>query len=218
MEDRVLFSQFESIGDNCEFAFAQRLAGVDQATLLRWASVPSVAALLSILRANLCGLFDFENLRPFVGGLVKDIKFGGLAFHSSIVCGDGAAGRVFVQDENDRIQIQKKEQEKLEYLASKTRSNLESAGKIFIFKRNNGVLECEALEILDEILRFNKKNSLLVVNLSANDGAVGMVEDRGRGLFMGYINRFAPYEKSTDTSMEGWRAVLFSALEICNNR
>src|SRR5271157_3057267 len=60
-ESAGILEHFDSLGDNCEFAFAQKRFGVDKSSLLRWAVTP-FSALLSGLENRFEGLYQFERL------------------------------------------------------------------------------------------------------------------------------------------------------------
>ena len=207
MEDFELFSKFESIGDNCEFAFAQRLAGVDQPSLLRWASIPSVDCLVNVFQKNFEGLYEFDNIRPAGGGLVKDIAFNGIGFHSGLVY-TSDKNSVFTQPEEERRKIHSREKEKLAYLAEKTLENLRSSNKIFIFKHNSAVSDANATRLYDDVKKFNESNVLVVVRSAKPEHPPGSIVPLSAGLLTAYIDQFAPYAKSNEISMEGWRLVL----------
>lgn len=212
VEDTELFSKFESIGDNCEFAFAQRQAGVDQPSLLRWASIPSVDCLVDVFQKDFRGLFEFDNIRPYVGGLVKDIAFKGIAFHSGLTYTMGKENSIFTQPEEERRTIHAREKQKHGYLTEKTLENLRSSGRIFIFKRNGAVSDTDALRLYEQVKRFNEANVLVVVRPGKSEHETGSIAPLSARLLIAYIDRFAPYERSTEISQEGWRQVLTSVM------
>ena len=57
---------FESLGDNCEFAFYLRDQGVDNGSLFRWALIKDYSSLLALLKSNLNGIYEHDNLNSCV--------------------------------------------------------------------------------------------------------------------------------------------------------
>jgi hypothetical protein len=210
VEGVELFSKFESIGDNCEFAFAQRQAGVDQPSLLRWASIPSVDCLVNVFQKDFEGLFEFDNIRPFVGGLVKDVEFQGIAFHSGLTYTMGKENSIFTQPEEERRATHAREKQKLSYLTEKTLGHLRSSERIFLFKRNDDVSDADAVRLYEQVKRFNEANVLVVVRAGRAKHETGSLVPLSERLLIAYIDRFAPYDKSTEVSQDGWRKVLTS--------
>ena len=59
-----IMMQFMSLGQNCEFGFAQRAFGAEPMDLLRWASTP-LPVLLDLLRNRFAGIGDPDQVRIF---------------------------------------------------------------------------------------------------------------------------------------------------------
>src|ERR1700710_333934 len=62
----LLFDQFHSLGDGCQFGGAQRFAGVEPLGLLRWSSMPhrALAMLLDSRFADIhAGTIDLQIMR-----------------------------------------------------------------------------------------------------------------------------------------------------------
>uniref|UniRef100_UPI001F4E9A44 hypothetical protein n=1 Tax=Rosenbergiella epipactidis TaxID=1544694 RepID=UPI001F4E9A44 len=73
MFDKI--NRFESIGDNCEFAFYLRSSGVDVGSLFRWTLIKNYQSLLTLFEMDFHNLYKFENLEPSWKDMVIDNKF-----------------------------------------------------------------------------------------------------------------------------------------------
>lgn len=124
----VQLERFESLGDNCEFGFFERFHGREVGSLLRWAVTPP-ESLAKAIRSGFSGIYDFEYLMPNTDGMVRDTR-SGIAFHSRMASKDN----VFLANDQDRYEIFKGEQEKINYLTAKILDSL-SKDKIFICKK-----------------------------------------------------------------------------------
>ena len=63
---------FESLGDNCEFAFYLRRLGIESGSLFRWALIKDYSSLLALLKNNFRGLYEHDNLAPSWQDMVID--------------------------------------------------------------------------------------------------------------------------------------------------
>jgi hypothetical protein len=194
---------FESLGDNCEFGFVQRKNGVDPGGLLRW-SVANPEALANAMEDRFSHLYSFDELTPSSDDMVCDGSYG-LFFHSRMRSEIVEGKRVFKASEAKRQEIHAEELLKIRYLAEKLLRQLESAAKIFVYKRNAGLSAATTVKLHELIIGFNPRNALLVVTTGDTPG---LVTDLGRGLLSGCIDRFAPYHQAQDVSYDSW-------LEIC---
>lgn len=200
-ENGDLVSQFESLGDNCEFGFVQRHSGVEPGGLLRWTvSPPEVLA--NALEQRFEGIYEFDNLTPFAPKMVNDRK-SGLKFHSKMTSTDG----VFDHDEGARREIHEAEVGKIAYLRDKLNSLLESGEKTFIYKCNAGVSDA-LVERLASVISSRGKSRFLYV--SADPEKAGTVEVRNGSFAKGYVTRFAPYTAANDIDFDSWIQMLQS--------
>ena len=86
-----IMDSFESLGDTCEFGFAQRHFGIEPIGLLRWTGAP-LPGLLDALGARFAGLYRREDLVVIDGGSVLDRKYD-LRFHAGPYTNDGLSGQ-----------------------------------------------------------------------------------------------------------------------------
>lgn len=199
------FARFESLGDNCEFGFLRRILGVEQGSLLRWA-LTQPAALIRILEDKFADFYQFENLEPFTDHMVRDVK-SGICFHSAMESAD----RVFLQDETERKLVYQKELEKVHHLLARFLTRLADPRTIFVYKTNSGVSDEEARAI-KSALRGYGGGPLLVVRATNEAAEWGKVVTLEEGLYLGFIDRFAPYFKAADLSVSVWKQLLTATL------
>lgn len=191
---------FESLGDNCEFGFVQRKSGVEDGGLLRWAISPP-DALSAAIENDFAHVFEFENLVPSSPRMVRDLG-SGLAFHSAMHSENGQ----FLLEEPERRKIWKDEYEKISYLSYKLLKTLNEGQKILVYKRNSG-LSLEDIQPLAEAIR--KKGTCRLLYVEADpQGPVGKVRQVSETLFIGTIDKFAPYIAASDCSYDVWNEII----------
>lgn len=199
-----------SIGDNCEFGFVQRRAGVEDGGLLRWAVNPPMP-LAHAISIGFSGIYEFKNLVPASARMVQDVA-SGLAFHSDMHSSEG----VFDAPEEERRAIWESEFKKITYLSEKMNQLIEKGEKIFVYKRNSGVTDDE-LDALGAALRERGPGRLLYVeNKSASNP--GTVRYAGQNLYVGRIDRFAPYDQADKCSYQIWNEILVATLGLTGTR
>ena len=194
---------FESLGDNCEFGFVQRQLGYEPGGLLRWA-IAQPGVLAKFIRLGCKGLYKFENLSPSASDMVKDAGTG-LFFHSGMISVDG----VFADNEPTRKEIWESEYEKIDYLKEKLLKQIVTGSKIFVYKTNLNVSESEATDLADA-LESSGPARLLCVRQD-DTRLVGDVYHYRHNLYFGTIDRFAPYNRADDVSLEAWKTLLRNA-------
>ena len=205
------YSTFVSLGDNCEFGFAQRHVGVDVGALLKWAIVPP-DALLKCLRNRFAGLYAFENLVPYATDMVFD-KETGLAFHSEMYSLETEGKLVFRESNEERFSIYSREIEKINYLRLKLISQLETGSNIFVYKRNYSVGLKFYSDLSNCIRNYSSQNVLLVVESdSAQPASLAKLSD---GLYIGTIEVFAPYEAADQVKQESWDFLVSQLAGTC---
>jgi len=205
-ESAGILEHFDSLGDNCEFAFAQKRFGVDKSSLLRWAVTP-FSALLSGLENRFEGLYQFERLTCTSDGMVREGRYG-FFFHSKMRSRMEDGKREFLLDEQGRRAVWEEESQKIGYLKVKLLALLDRAGAIFIYKRNAGLTEDMMTGLRDALLRYNGHNLLMVIEVASDPYPAGDVRRAAPGLIRATLDRFAPYDRAYDVSGDLW-------LEIC---
>lgn len=204
---------FESLGDNCELGMLQRAWGVEYSNLFRWAFSETLPELLALLRQRCADLYDFDNLTPYGGGeMVLDTTHG-IAFHSEMRSAWKGGAWTFVQDEDERLALYANEYQKMIHLVVLTRRKLAAGYKVFVYKRNDGVTEAEAID-LHRVLQAYGPVPLLVVNLARGADAAGTARALRPGLYLGFLDRFAAYSNAGDASVEPWFAMLGQVVQL----
>lgn len=206
-----LVSHFENLGDNCEFGFVQRAAGHEEGGLFRWALVSGVAPLIAGLETGFAGIFAFDRLTSAGAGTMVFDAGSGIAFHTRMRATLTHGRWVFDHDEAERREIHAEEADKLAYLVAKFRVTLAEGRKILVFKRNDGVSHPDALRLHAALARHGAAR-LLYVTRAREGEAPGTVRAVAPGLYHGLIDRFAPYDRADDVSLDVWLSICRNAL------
>lgn len=108
--------RMESLGDNCELGFVLGNLGCKAGSVFRWASMKP-DRLLSKLRADFAGMYEFDNLSPLRPAMVLDSRYG-IGWHTELKSEPVAGRLAFRDDEENRRRIHLKEMRKVQYLVS----------------------------------------------------------------------------------------------------
>jgi len=230
-----LVKNFESLGDNCEIGVVKKKFNDDTGGLLRWAFSSDFSLLLDALNNRFQGLYQFENLRPWSEQMVLDIKYN-IAFHSHIHSVETNNAYIFKDSKEQRIKIYHPEFSKIQSLRDRLINNLETASKIFVYKRNKYSIYQElaieqdkppeafkSLPLTDEevtqlhhsLTSYNKKNRILVVGI-ANDKQPGEVWEASPNVFYAAITKLAPYRNAYKSQYEEWLTILEHTLKLAS--
>lgn len=196
-----LAMQFESLGENCEFGLFQRRCDAEPLGLLRFSST-FMRNLIRGIDNGFDGLGAIEDIEPRLEGaprkefMIHEKRFG-LVYHTFVYDGERSVWL-----------MREQESARLKFLRRKFMEELESTGKIFVYKFG-GVSEEEILPLLMALNRYSEATLLWVVPVE-RDRPSGSVEVVMPGLLKGYIDRFAPEDNAHDFSFEGW-------LKVCAN-
>jgi hypothetical protein len=202
---------FESIGDNCEFGLAQKMQGFDEGALFKWARLPDVRQLTRLLECDFRRFYLFENLKPMFDDMVEDSEYG-MLFHSDLSSQKSGDGRRWsVVDEGARREIYDIEYNKRIYLIEKLKAAIAADDKIFVFKKNDGVDPTEIAALHRALCRYGDGN-LLYIEKAADGSTVGEIAMVSKGLWRGYIPRFAPYWPVTDYLPGAWERICEEAI------
>ena len=202
---------FESLGQNCEFAFVQHGNEFGEGNLLSWALVEGgIPGLVKLLNQDFAGLFARDALEPLIGGaLLKDKQYQ-IAFHSSLVARHENGTRVPTPEtEQDAIYAQ--EASKHVYLINKMRRQLTEGGRIWVYKSSTQVKWPESAALHAALNRFGR-NQLLVVQPHPQRN--GQAEPLDQGLFHGYLAHSAPPDKAWFFDPVSWGALLRATLHL----
>ncbi len=202
-----LFGQFQSLGDNCEFGFCQRIYGAEPLQLLRFSGI-GLAQLLLGLATGFRDLASLDHISYWMSGHVgdaeEDLEY--MVLHSIYGLNSHSfRARKSISGENFRLETQKR----LRLMQRLFLEDLEDAEKIFVLRRNDDLSPQEVSPIWS-YLRGHGDNTLLYVVTASGGRLPGSVEWKGPGLLCGYIDRFAPERDILDISDQCW-------LSICRN-
>jgi hypothetical protein len=200
-----ILQRFESLGDNCEFGFAQRAYGIDTGGLLRW-GFSQFPSMIRAFQGNLQGIFQFDNLVPYTNDMVRDTR-SNICFHSQMK----SNGTSFLADAQVRQSIFSVELSKIEYMTKKLLNRMKDPSVILVYKCNRNVSDTE-IETLSETLAPFGSAQLLVVRTGNDHGTVRRVNNR---LMLGIIDRFAPYNEAHNVSLDLWMQIVRAADALC---
>ena len=200
--------RFESLGDNCEFGFAQRAYGIDTGGLLRW-SFSQFPSMIRALQRNLQDIFQYDSLVPYTNDMVRDVQ-SNICFHSQMK----SNGTTFLADDSVRRPIFSVELAKIEYVTKKLLARMKDPSVILVYKCNRNLSDDEIQTLADTLAPFGPAQ-LLVVRTGENPGSVRRINDR---LMLGVIDRFAPYDQAHDISLDVWMRIARAADALCAER
>jgi SAM-dependent methyltransferase len=205
------YPYFVSLGDNCEFGFAQRHHQVETGGLLRWSIVPP-DALIRCLRNRFSGLYEFDNLVPFAVDMVLD-QATGLAFHSEIRSKQSGGNLIFVDPLQRRREIYSEEFDKIRYLTRKLLGQLDAGKFVFVYKNNSGVGLTLCADMANALSSYNQKNILLIVE--SDPTRPPSLSRLSKSLYLGTIEKFAPYTTADDIKQESWDFLVRQLSKVC---
>ena len=208
LSDAQIVSHFESLGDNCEFGFLQRELGLEPLSLLRWAGV----YLDGLLRAFMDDFDPGDALQ-----ITLDAKPAG-AEYMVRVQPFGWLMHTFVHPETQPVEKMLKDQiRRFRFLASKLIEDLEAGEKIFVFRRNEPIVD-DSILALHDALNWYGLNTLLWVVEAEGDNEPGSARWLRPGLIQGYVARLAPRSNGAFLSQPTWRQVCRSAFDLWCDR
>lgn len=184
---RELVMQFESLGGRglgCEFGMFQREFGAEPLGLLRWADMP-YEGLISVLESRFEGVGAVEHTEVFVNRENSRPEY----------CTVDRRGFMFMrafvyEDEMPLARMEKQALRRLSFLREKLIGDLETGGKIFVYRLTDRNLTTDELERLHRAVRSYGDNTLLYVRYEDPEHPNGTVEVTSPGLMLGYMDRF----------------------------
>lgn len=204
--------RFESMGDNCEFAFFLKDSGVDEASLFRWTLIKNYHSLLRLVKNNFVGLSAYENLTPSWQDMVLDKAYD-ICFHTEMYSDQVDGNWTWRFSEIKNKNIYRKEIEKINYLITKLKKSLSDDNKIFVIKCNDNNIEDIALELSKEFLRYGNSKVLYVKDNLPED-LTGKITKINNNFYIGAIDRFAAYNQADNYSKQGWQALINEANRV----
>lgn len=202
VDTKEIFENFLSLGDNCEFGLVQRHFGADPLDILRWMTVP-FASLCRLFEDRFEGFAEDESLviEDHAGEYVIHEKKYGLFGHSFVQVGD-------VEHNTLLNEVRKR----FLFLKRKILDDLEEGRRILVYK-NNQPLSKEQKSELFRCVRHITTCPLLIVEVANEALLVGTCEQHSDGLFYGFVERFAPYERAFDICPPSWLGVAWMVLD-----
>ena len=204
-----IMGSFESLGDTCEFGFAQRHYGIEPIGLLRWAGAP-LPGLLDALGARFAGLYRQHDLVVIDGGSVLDRKYD-LRFHAGPYANDGLSGQRPVNWTEAALAAHAREQRHVGFLLRTTLDRLAARSRIFVYKTNAGLELHEVLQLKAALDLYGPQRLLCVVPETPTTPA-GVARRVAVGVKVAGITRFAPYTCQDNIDAACWLAICDSAL------
>ena len=205
-EDRAaaLLRRFESLGDTCEFSFVQRRHGVEPVGLFRFAGM-RLHRLLKGLDEDFAGLGDPDLLKVMGGGVEgsHDIYHHGYGYVYHTVRSDA---------ELRTPEFLRQEAARLRFLWRILKGDLRVAGKIFVVRSGDEVMERHLRLLLGRLRRYGPVTLLWVVEAS-HAAQVGHVVHLGDGLLKGHVT-YLTTTRAYDFADESWLQVCAEAEQM----
>jgi hypothetical protein len=202
---RRVMEGFVSLGENCEFGFAQRAYGAEPLDLLRWASTP-LHVLVALLNARFEGIDTPDAIKVRAGGPEYMVD------HTRYKYSWHAFAKV---DAVTAEEVHRRECLRLRRLAEKMRDDLAEGRRIFTLKGPK-VQDAASVAPVVEAMRTYGQPTLLFVTLiqpTHNPGDVVQISDH---LLHGFISRFSdPARVPGTTLVDEWRTICTTAKRIC---
>jgi hypothetical protein len=193
-----MLGQFESLGDNCEFASLQKAYGVNTAAMFRWSDT-SVDMLVEALGNDLAGGDDIANLE------VLPEHDGEYLLHHRLYRSTSHTFAMVSRD--DPALVLKREQRRLILLRRKFLEDVRAGRRTYVFRSLNPVSPDQA-GALNEALRRKGPNRLLWVRQAASPDRAGRVTQSRDGLLTADIAVLAPYSDGIRFSSRAWLPAL----------
>ena len=198
--DQEILSQFESLGDDCEFGYVQRRVGAEPLGLFRFASVPT-QQLVNALASRFDDIGIPENIEVFediyTGEWLGRMQPYGFVFHTGQLTTEVSAEKAHAS-----------QAVRLRFLKRLFLEQIEAPRKIFVRHVQSGLPQNE--EVLSALHSYGPCK-LLSVQLANEAFEAGSVIRVSEHLYIGYISSFWKYiDGSFKSEISQW-------LSICKN-
>jgi len=205
LSDGDVFDQFESLGDGCEFAAVQQLAGVDRLGLFKWAGV-DLAALPGLIDDDLAGVDDparivlrLENRPSGRPEYMIDHYRMGCTMHAAPSVAD-----------LDIAEATAREARRLTIMKRKFQADVRAGRRIYLYA-SLAPRPIGQIEALFDALCRRGPNRLLFVRQADATLAAGEVRLRRPGLAEGAIDALASYDAGTTIRTAMWPQLMRAA-------
>ena len=197
----ALLNEFESLGENCEFALAQRHFGIElPLSLLRWSGI-GYDKLLRGLECRFQGLGDTGTTKLTWDGTDYRLETEYLRMHTTTIEQCDAQGEAEVLRCGDAT---------LRLLRRKLLRDIADARRIFVFRTADPHVRQPEMHRLHAALRAIGPASLLCVTLKEPGHSVPMVKRLAEGLYAGCLERFV----IPDGPFDEWLALCAKTLAL----
>lgn len=190
----TILSQFESIGDNCEFGLVQRYAGIESLGLLKFAG-SRLDELIHAFDTDFAFYGEADDLYIYTNDLgymsCASRRYG---FDYNTLLLDGA---------EDAAKVLRREIRKIGYLKRRFLEDLRSGEKILVRKGGANETSQQITDLMRAIRRHGP-SKLLWVQAAEDADLAPSVRWALDGVLEGRIGRFAPYGRVTSTELPPW--------------
>ena len=207
LPDTQIVKSFESIGQDCEFSFLQRYAGIESLGLFRFTTVPAWG-LLKGLQDRFAEINDNTEIELFTE-LSDDPQGNPDEWFARITAYDMLLHTNRLKSISSEAEIRAEQLRRARMLKRLFLEELEQPQKILVRAGVDDTAE-EIFAIKAELDRYGPCR-LLWVSLADEDHPSGSVERLSEGFFHGYISEFwMPDGRVMDVLLDQW-------MSICRN-
>lgn len=196
--------KFESLGDNCELGFVQRILGAEPLGLLRFTAI-TPETVLGFLHNKFADFGNLETLRLIKTDtevMLQDSK-SRYSFHT-FVKSDGLDEEKFLNQQHKRLNFLKRE----------IMHDLSTGEKIFVCKDSYKPISDKILYAISDCLRSYGPNLLLAIRLSDNTHPPGSMILLNEHIMIGHVTKI--FKKTPDSmdqiDMNSWKKILSQAI------
>ncbi len=197
---RELVQRFESLGNNCEFGYVQRIEGAEPMGLLRW-STTKVPMLADAFEQGLAGLGDPQNTEIYTH---LDFRAVDQRYELSAQTFVGA-------EETDREKLLGEQCQRMRHLRQKLLADLRAGTKIFVHKASP-TASMNDLHALHAAVRRHGPATLLCVQKALPGAAQGVVHEASPGLLVAGLQRLVAVGGGWDADYESWLSICRQAM------
>ncbi|MBE7210115.1 MAG: hypothetical protein INR65_03780 [Gluconacetobacter diazotrophicus] len=207
MDEATLLDRFESIGDSCEFATLQQIAGVNTPALFKWSAVP-LPRLMELFDSDLDGVDDPAHFR-----LRAEARSNGpdeyMLDHAAL---RSPTHTFAIVDGTDEAELFAREVRRHALLRRKFLADAAIGRRIFVY-RSLAPRDLGEVARVHRALRRLGPNRLLFVRPPGDGLSAGEVVVLDDGFAWGALDDLAVYEAATAIRSAMWPQLLRTALE-----
>ena len=200
-----LLDAFESMGDNCEFGWFQKVGGIDRLALFKWSSAP-LSILADLITRGLPGVDDKQYLRlrpePRDNGNAEYLLEHSLLhtpMHTFVLVGSVPEAVAL-----DRVA------RRMTLLSRKFLQDAKEAKRIYVYRNPAAPCVSDVMRV-HEALCTHGPNRMLYVHLPTPDLAAGEIRIHHPGFAEAAIDQLTPYEAATTILTTMWPDILRKA-------